>query len=108
MSVNEQDALRRAEDLFVARATVDDATPNPRRLAFADLYAFLTNPTSELSIDHQRQLFSDPRLRADFQRLKQELIAVGGGIDLPRVAAASDGELSERPFPGGAVKIAAS
>ena len=108
MSMTEQHTPERAEDLFVARAAVADAIDSDVRVGIGELYAFLTDPGATLTHDQQGLLFADARLRSDFRRLKQSLVTASGGYVLPMAAAASGGELSERLFSGGAIRIAMS
>src|SRR5262249_44481004 len=60
-----------------------------------------TDPQRTLSMEQQRRLFAEPRLRADYRRLKAEL----GAIDMPALAAASVGDVTDRRFAGGTVRI---
>jgi hypothetical protein len=55
-------------------------------------------------MEDQRTLFADPKLRADYRRLKS-LAAVA---DLPALAAASAGEVQSRRFDGGTLTIHSS
>ncbi len=108
----DQELVQRTEDLFLARSVIEETTPRPVPLLFADIYRFLTDPSANLSPAQQRMLFANPRARADFQRLKRDLTqAVGSGavgMALPTAAAASDRVLNERHFSGGVVRIAQS
>jgi hypothetical protein len=78
-----------------------NAAPGGPRLGVAELVQFLSDPKSELSPEAQRLLFSNQRLRADFRRLKASLRCV----ELPALAAASDGAVARRAFEGGSVRI---
>ncbi len=75
--------------------------PGGRRIGVAELVQFLSDPRSELPPEAQRLLFSNPRLRADFKRLKTSLRCV----ELPALAAASDGAVDQRSFEGGSVRL---
>lgn len=108
MAVTEQDSAKRVDDLFVARAAFADAVDSKVRVGLGELYAFLTDPSATLTHEQQRLLFANSRLRADFRQLKQSLATASGGYVLPTAAAASDGELAERQFAGGAIRIAIS
>jgi hypothetical protein len=111
MPVDGKDVFQRAEDLFVARSVIADAQPQAERLSIADLYRFLTDPAFTLTAEQQALLFADRRLRADYQRLKQDLSPASrpqGAFEFPRVAAASDRALDERQFPHGSIQIAES
>jgi hypothetical protein len=90
-----------ADRLYAARSAVADAATERPRIGIAELVQFLADPTSDLSAEAQRALFSSPRLRADFKRLKASLNCV----ELPALAAASDGEVNTRTFEGGSVRI---
>jgi len=92
---------QRAEDLYVARAAVDDAAVNPLHLTFADLLRYLSDATASLTPAQWRQFREDPRMRADYDRLKRSLAVAEWG----QVAAASGGDLDERTFPGGRLRI---
>src|SRR5206468_657051 len=46
-------------------------------------------------------LFANPRLRADYRRLKSQLSV----SELPALAAASDGQVATRRFDGGSIRI---
>jgi hypothetical protein len=67
----------------------------------AELVRFLTIASVELPLDAQRDLFANPRLRADFQRLKRRLRL----FELPAVAAASAGGITSRTLEGGSVRV---
>jgi len=90
-----------ADRLYAARCAVADAIPGSSKVGVAELVQFLADPRSELSLEAQRALFSNPRLRADFKRLKTSLRCV----ELPALAAASDGSVNTRSFEGGSVRI---
>jgi hypothetical protein len=125
MSNNHGNQDTRAEDLFVFRLIEEETEPNPERLTFAQLYAFVTDPSARLTHQQQRLLFSNPRLRADYQRLKAaqrwragedseaETETAGGAIGtgvatsiIIRPAAAAGGEeASELNFKGGRVRM---
>jgi hypothetical protein len=99
----------RTEDLFVWRSVTVEARPRALPLPFHELYRYLTDPSTSLGMDQQRLLFSDPRLRLDFQQLKRDLSALPGFQEMPRAAAAADDyELNERRFEGGKVRIVIS
>jgi hypothetical protein len=98
---NGDDIVLRADRLYAARTALSEARPARGGLGLADLVQFLTDSQHSLSLEQQRRLFSDPRLRADYRRLKSELAA----IEMPALAAASVGDVSERRFPGGTVRM---
>jgi hypothetical protein len=99
---SDESATDVADRLYAARSALADATlPSGPRIGIAELVAFLSDPRSELSPDAQRALFASPRLRADFKSLKASLRCV----ELPALAAASDGTVAQRSFEGGSVRL---
>jgi hypothetical protein len=96
-----EDVWRHADELYAARAAMAQALPRPRGPGVAELVQFLLDRNRSLSAEEQRALFANPRLRADFQRLKAQLRAV----ELPAQAAASDGAGDMRRFEGGSVRL---
>lgn len=106
---DDPEIIKRAEDLYVQRAAALDAGPAvPGSLTFADLLSFLLDAGSVLLPVQQRQLFADPRLRADYARLKRDVLTRRGAFELPRLVAAGDRDLDERRFPGGVARLAPS
>jgi hypothetical protein len=95
------DIAPRADKLYAARAAMEDSAHPARRMGIAELVQFLNDPRRSLSIEEQRSLFADPRLRADFRRLKSQFAIA----DLPAQAAASSGGVAARRFEGGMVNI---
>jgi hypothetical protein len=73
-----------------------------------ELKHYLMDVGATLTADLRRALLIDAGLRKKLHQLWAELAALGGGIALPTMAAASDGELSERRFEGGVVRLAES
>jgi hypothetical protein len=98
---SDEPAVPVADRLYAARSAVADAAPGGPRVGIAELVQFLADPARELSPDAQRALFTNARLRADFNRLKASLRLV----ELPALAAASDGRVDARNFEGGSVRI---
>lgn len=98
---SDEPAVPVADRLYAARSAVADAAPGGPRIGVGELVQFLADPRSELSPEAQRALFSNPRLRADFKRVKASLRLV----ELPALAAASDGTVNARNFEGGSVRI---
>jgi len=90
-----------ADRLYAARTGMAGTKPGKQGVGIAELLQFLADPASTLSMEAQRALFSNPRLRADFHKLKQRL-RMG---ELPARAAASDSNLNMRTFEGGTVRI---
>ena len=95
------DGLPPADRLYAARSAMIRTGRAPRNFGVAELVKFLNDPRQALSLDDQRSLFSDPRLRADFRRLKSQLAVV----ELPALAAASDGVVHDRRFEGGSIRV---
>jgi hypothetical protein len=95
------DIARRADELYAARSAMAEAGARQRRIGLAEIVQYLNDPTRTLSMEEQRALFSDPKLRADFRRLKTA-VAVA---ELPALAAASDSDVKARRFASGSVSI---
>jgi len=95
------DLARRADALYAARTAMAEATRPPRRLGIAELIQFLNEPGRALTLEEQRALFADPKLRADFRRLKAQATM----FELPALAAAGTGDVTARRFEGGSVTI---
>jgi len=91
----------RADELYAARAAVADASPDGIGLGMGEIALFLTGTGRALSAEEQRALFANPRLRADYRRLKSQLSM----FELPALAAASDGRVATRRFEGGSIRI---
>ncbi len=103
-AADDEEIALRADKLYAARAALAETEAGPRRLGVAELVQFLSDPGRSLSMDEQRMLFADPRLRADYRRLKAQLSVA----ELPALAAASAGDVDARRFDGGTVRIHAS
>ena len=100
----EDDIVHRADQLYVARSALA-ATKRPRqRLGVAEIVQFLNDPSRSLTAEQQRELFADPRLRADYRRLKTQATT----FEIPALAAASSGNVNARRFEGGSIAIHAS
>jgi hypothetical protein len=95
------DVALRADKLYAARSALAEAEQSPRRLGIAEIVQFLGDPQRSLSMAEQRSLFADPRLRADYRRLKSQASVA----ELPALAAASSGDVNSRRFEGGTVSI---
>jgi hypothetical protein len=95
------DIAGRADRLYAARSALAEAAPASSRLGIAEIIGFLNDPARSLSMAEQRALFANPKLRADYRRLKAQ-VAVA---ELPALAAASDGAVSARRFEGGTVNV---
>jgi hypothetical protein len=95
------DLLLLADRIYAARSAMSETKPATGGLGIAEILQFLVDPQRSLSMEQQRRLFADPRLRADYRRLKSELAS----IEMPALAAASVGDISERRFAGGTVRV---
>jgi hypothetical protein len=97
----ENDAAHRAEQLYAARSALAETKPLRHRFGVAEIGQFLNDPSRSLTPEEQRTLFTDPRLRADYRRLKGQVTT----FELPALAAASSGNVNMRPFDGGSIAI---
>lgn len=100
MSIHDE----RTERVFVTNALLDEGTLDDAAIGTADVARFLTSPDFELTDQQTRRLFSDPKVSATYRRLKSLL----RGVALPVVAAASSGDVTERWFDGGHLRVVAS
>ena len=101
MAADDPVISERAEHLYVARAVVEDALPEALPLTFADLVRYLSDATATMTAEQWRLTRENPRIRADYDQLVSNLQIA----ELPQAAAASQGELQERTFPGGQLRI---
>lgn len=85
-----------AEELYAARSLEAEGVARPVLLAFADIHAFLSDPAVKLAPQQQALLFSDPKIRAGYLRLKQQATLA----QVPVAIAASTSELSRRTLSG--------
>jgi hypothetical protein len=92
---------QRAEDLYVARSVASDTSLEQPPVSFVDVLRYLSDPSAHLTPAQWRFCQQHPRLRADYEGLLKKL-AIGA---LPQAAAASQGELQERSFSGGLLRI---
>ena len=97
----DDDIAHRADRLFAARGALADARRPRHRFGIAEIVQFLNDPSRSLTAEEQRALFADPRLRADYRRLKAQSTT----FELPALAAASSGSVNARRFDGGSVTI---
>jgi hypothetical protein len=97
----ENDLAHRADRLYAARSALAEAKPPRHRFGIAEIVQFLSDPTRSLTPAEQRSLFTDPRLRADFRRLKERATS----FEMPALAAASSGNVNARRFDGGSISI---
>ena len=97
----ENDFAHRADQLYAARSAVAETKRPRHRFGVAEIVQFLNDPSRSLTPDEQRALFADPRLRADYRRLK----AGATTFEMPALAAASSGNVNSRRFDGGSIAI---
>ena len=97
----ENDFAHRADRLYAARSALVDTKPPRHRFGVAEIVQFLSDPSRSLTPEEQRALFTDPRLRADYRRLKAQATT----FELPALAAASSGNVDARRFEGGSITI---
>jgi hypothetical protein len=97
----ENDFARRADQLYAARSALADTKRPRHHFGVAEIVHFLSDPTRSLTPEEQRALFADPRLRADYRRLK----AQAATFEMPALAAASSGSVNARRFDGGSIAI---
>ena len=97
----ENDVARRADRLYAARSAVADTRPSRLRFGVAEIVQFINDPSRSLKPEEQRALFADPRLRADYRRLKAQATT----FELPALVAASSGNVNARRFDGGSISI---
>jgi hypothetical protein len=97
----ENDIAHRADQLYAARSALAETKRPRHRFGVAEIVQFLNDPSRSLSPEEQRALFADPRLRADYRRLKARATT----FELPALAAASSGSVNARRFDGGSIAI---
>jgi hypothetical protein len=95
------DIVLRADSLYAARSALAETSPSRRRFGVAEIVQFLNDPGRSLTMEEQQSLFANPKLRADYRRLKSQ-VAIA---ELPALAAASAGDVNTRRFEGGTVSI---
>ena len=97
----ENEFADRTDRLYAARSALADTKRPRQRFGIAEIVQFLSDPTRALTPDEQRSLFTDPRLRADYKRLKAQATS----FEMPAFAAASSGNVDARRFDGGTINI---
>ncbi|MDV7339127.1 hypothetical protein RYZ26_05960 [Terasakiella sp. A23] len=89
-----------AEQIFKALSAFDEVIhPKeevPSKVAFSELYAYATNPAHDASPALKAALSTDFSLHRDLRRLLEKQAIV----HMPRAAAASSGEISQREADG--------
>lgn len=98
---DEQDDIEAA---FATRVLLEEGKKSPGALGIHEILRFLSEPDYQLTPPQQAALFSRPALRATFQALKRRYALLA----MPTLAAASTGEVNERHFEGGWVRLTAS
>jgi hypothetical protein len=101
MTTETDDIAHRADRLFAARGALADTRRPRHRFGIAEIVQYLNDPSRSLAPEEQRALFADPRLRADYRRLKAQSTT----FELPALAAASSGSVNARRFDGGSITI---
>lgn len=94
----------KADEIFMADAILSETPREATSFGMVDLARYLTSTDMQLTGEQTRRLFSDPALRQGYSRLKETL----SHYRMPVLMAASDGEVQERPFPGGSLKLVPS
>jgi hypothetical protein len=97
----ENDFAHRVDRLYAARTALTETKPPRHRFGIAEIVQFLSDPARSLTPEEQRALFTDPRLRADYRRLKAQATT----FEMPALAAASSGNVETRRFDGGSIAI---
>ena len=97
----DNDIANRADRLFAARSVLAETKRPRHRFGIAEIVQYLNDPSRTLSPEEQRALFADPRLRADYRRLKAQSVT----FEMPALAAASSGDVSSRRFAGGSITL---
>jgi len=101
MTDSDHDIADRADRLYAARTALSETRRPKHRFGVAEIIGFLNDPNRSLTSEEQRALFTDPRLRADYRRLKAQATT----FELPALAAASSGNVNSRRFEGGSISI---
>src|SRR5690606_28977408 len=97
MSVN----LNRADEIYAADMLMAETSPTPDMLGIVEIAAFLSRPEAQLTPTQTRTLFANAKLREAYKALKKRLEYAS----VPALLAASSGEISERTFPQGHMRI---
>lgn len=91
----------RALALFVAERILERPRPDGVLIGPGELAAFVLGEGRLSGAEVNRALLARPALRADLAALRARFARMA----LPAVAAASDGDLDERPVPGGVLTL---
>lgn len=95
------DIADRADEIFVSQSLLEEGALQGAPFGVREIAMFLTDHTVQLLPEQTRLLFSDRSLNDAYQRLKARLTA----IPMPMVAAASDGDVIDRVFPGAQIRV---
>lgn len=87
--------------LFAARVLVRKHPTSPATVGVAEIARYFGDPDFALSSEQVQRVFADPTLRETWRRVKSALARTA----LPVLAAASDRTLTDRPFPGGLIRL---
>jgi len=94
----------RTETIYAAHMALRNGTRNPEALGVRELVQFLTIPGQRLSPSQTTALFKNAHLRETYLLLKSlRTLHV-----VPSLAAASTGNVEERRFDGGSLRLTAS
>lgn len=94
----------KADEIFMAEAILAETPKDGKPFGMVELARYLTSADMQLTSEQTRRLFSDPGLRQGYQAIKEALTH----YQMPQLMAASDGDVQERPFPGGSLKLVPS
>jgi hypothetical protein len=98
------DLEQRTADMFVTSAILEEGRLSEGALGIQEIVDFLTRNSASLTPAQTRRLFADRTLRETYRQLKSELAA----MQMPRIAAASSGDVVERRFDGGTLRLTPS
>lgn len=90
-----------AERIFVAQSLLDETNPDADVVTVADIARFMDGRSSSFTMEQTRYMFSRPKLLTAYRQLRQQVTVV----EVPAVAAASDGKLNNRAFEEGRISI---
>lgn len=89
---------------YAALTTVEEGARSPGAISMRDLYRYVTDGEFELTSEQRATLTFNAVVRRSYRALCQQLAVV----DMPLVAAASDGDVLERVFNGAQVRLTPS
>ena len=91
----------RADEIFAARGILEDSARSRPVFGIREIVAFFDDPNAQLSSEQTKLLFADAKLRDAFRRLKVQIATFA----LPMAAAASVGDIADRAFSGGRIRL---